>query len=475
MASPPTATGLRDPTRPTLARTLGTFDGVALLVGITIGSGIFATPGAIAAHHATFGAIALYWVLGGAYAFVGALIYAELGTRMPNTGGEYVYLSRCYGPHVGFMFGWSQLFMIRTSAAAGLALVTVDYFRRLVGVEQLGTPARVLGSVLVIALLGWVNYVGVRPAAWYQRFSTVFKVGGLLALVLLGTLLLATADLPSLLWSGAPPTAEDLGLLGAGNAAVALMLIVFSYLGWDRVGYVAGEMKDPRRTIPLSMLVGMSVVMASYLLAIVIYHSVLGMEGVRATTTVAWDTANALVGGTGAAAVAVVVIVSATGSINGTMMTAPRAYYAMARDGLFLRWLDFVHPRFRTPSRAVLAHCVWASVIVAVRVEFAEIVSGMVFALLIFYALTTGALFMMRRHGVGVEGAYRMPLYPVLPAVYLVGIVVLLLLRAWADWRNTMIDLAFIGVGIPFALYFCRGMRREDLAPPVEVEAGTPG
>jgi APA family basic amino acid/polyamine antiporter len=242
--------------------------------------------------------------------------------------------------------------------------------------------------------------------------------------------------------------------------AIAMMLVVFSYSGFDRLGYAAGEMRRPKKVIPLSMGLGLVVIISCYVLANVIYHTVLGMDGVRATSAVAWDTADQLLGPAAALLVAAVVIVSVTGSINGTIMTSTRAYFSMARDGLFIQWLNHIHPRFRTPSRAIVAHVIWASVIVAVRVEFAAIVSGMAFIVLIFYAMSTGAMMKMRMNGVGDEGAYRTPWFPVLPIFYLAGIILLIALRAWFDPRNTLLDLSFVAMGLPFAFYFCRGNRR---------------
>jgi APA family basic amino acid/polyamine antiporter len=154
--------------------------------------------------------------------------------------------------------------------------------------------------------------------------------------------------------------------------------------------------------------------------------------------------------------IAILVIISSSGSINGTMMTAPRAYYAMARDGLFFKWMDHIHPRFRTPSRAIVAHCLWAGVILIIRGTFETIASGLVFAILIFYGLSTLALFKMRRDRIGGENIFRVPLYPFLPLLSLLLIIGLIILRAWFEWQKSVVDLAFIVTGIPFAFYWCR-------------------
>jgi APA family basic amino acid/polyamine antiporter len=436
-------------TAPTLRKALGLFDGVSIVIGITIGAGIFSTPQIIAGYHSSFSWIAFYWILGGLLALVGGLIYAELGTRLPHTGGEYVYLSRCFGPYMGFIFGWAQLFIIRTSPGAGLAIITANYLGFFVPLTDTGKTLVALGT---IAVLGVLNYVGVQWAALYQKPSSVIKAGGLLALAVIG--LAASRGQASLLATSAPPT-ETLGSLG--NASAAFLLIVFSYLGWDRLGYVAGEMKNPRRVLPPSLVISMVTIAVLYLLTNVMYHRVLGIDGVRASTIVASDAMIQVVGPIGAGLVAALVIVSTTGSINGTITAAPRVYYAMARDGLFFKWLDYVHPRFRTPSRAIVVHCLWAAVILLVRQNFENIVAGMTFAILIFYAFTTVALFRLRREGVGGPDVFKVPGYPVVPVVYLVGIVALILFRLISEPMLSLIDLAFIATGLPFALVWCRG------------------
>ncbi len=445
---PPSAPDTGTAQKPTLRKVLGLFDAIALLIGITIGAGIYATPQIIATYASSFGSILWLWVGSGIFVFIGGLIYAELGTRLPNTGGEYVYIHKCFGPFAGFMFGWAQLFIIRTSPAAGLAIITANYLEYFI---PLNAWQHTGVALAVIAALGTLNYVGIQQASVYQKISTVLKVGGLFALVVLAMILVGGQE--NLLATEAPAT----GTLGpVGNTVAALMLVVFSYLGWDRVGYVAGEMKNPRRVVPLSLMIGLGTVIILYVLTNLVYHQTLGMEGMRASTLVASDMTVQLIGPVGAGVIALLVIISATGSINGTMMSAPRVYYAMAKDGLFFKWLNYVHPRFRTPSRAVLAHCFWGAVILIVRGTFETIVAGMVFAILIFYTFTTVALFILRKREVGGDDVYRIPFYPWLPGLYLAGIVTLLVLRAIFEWEKSLVDLAFIATGLPFALIWVR-------------------
>ena len=436
------------PSEPSLRKVLGVFDGIAILIGISIGAGIYSTPQIIAGYLGSFDSIILLWLLAGVFVFISGLIYAELGTRMPNTGGEYVYITRCFGPYAGFMFGWTQLFIIRTSAAAGLALIVADYLGYFI---SLNGVIKTIVALSVIFLFGVLNYIGIQRASVFQKLSAILKAGALLAIIVAGIILSGGHE--NLLSTKAAPIGE-LGPIG--NVVAAVMLVIFSHTGWERVGYSAGEMKNPRRVIPLSLLIGIGIVVLLYVLTNMTYHRILGMEEMRESTIVASDVLTVLIGPIGAALIAILVIISATGSINGTMMTVTRAYYAMSRDGLFFKWLDHIHPRFRTPTRAIIAHCVWAGVILIIRGSFETIATGLVFAILIFYGLSTLTLFKMRGDHIGGENIFHVPLYPFLPFLFLLLIMGLLILRAVTEWQQSLVDLAFIVTGIPFALYWCR-------------------
>lgn len=443
-----TMSGEENGSEPSFRKVLGVFDGIAILIGISIGAGIYSTPQIIAGYLGSFYPIIILWLLAGVFVFISGLIYAELGTRMPNTGGEYVYISRCFGPFVGFIFGWAQLFIIRTSAAAGLALIVADYFGYFTPMDRI---TKIITALAVIFLLGALNYIGIQRASVFQKLSMILKVGGLLFIVTVG--IVFSGGHENLLLSRA---ASGGGLGSLGNIVAVVMLIIFSHLGWERIGYSAGEMKNPRRVIPLSLLIGIGIVVILYVLTNLTYHRALGMVGMRESTIVASDVLTILIGPVGAALIAVLVIISATGSINGTMMTATRAYYAMARDGIFFKWLDYVHPRFQTPSRAIVVHCLWAGVILIIRGTFETIASGLVFAILIFFGLSTLALFKMRRDRIGGTDIFRVPLYPFLPLLSLLVIIGLIILRVVFEWQKSVVDLCFIVTGIPFALYWCR-------------------
>jgi len=256
--------------KPALRKALGVFDGIAILIGICIGAGIYSTPQIIAGYLGSFKSILLLWLLAGLFVFTSGLIYAELGTRMPHTGGEYIYISRSFGRYAGFMFGWAQLFIIRTSAAAGLALIVADYLGYFIVLEG---ASRVIAALAVIFLFGILNYIGIQRASLFQKLSTILKVGALFAIILIG--LFFSGGQENLLLTQA---ASETSLGPVGNVVAALMLIIFSHTGWERVGYPAGEMKNPRRVIPLSLFIGLGIVVLLYALTNLTYHRT-GNEG----------------------------------------------------------------------------------------------------------------------------------------------------------------------------------------------------
>ena len=429
-----------------LRKSLTTFDGIALLIGITIGSGIYSTPYIIAGYYESFFGVLTTWLVVAGFVMIGGLIYAELGTRFPSTGGEYVYLNKAFGPYVGFLFGWAQLFIIRTSPGAGLAIVAADYVSYFTPLDGYSHTAVALSFIVLVGLF---NYVGIQWAARFQGVTTVMKVVGLVLFVLLFAFLLGGAE-NRLGDVSAPIRGEGF----FGTLIPAIMLILFTHTGYDRVGYVAGEMKNPREIIPKSMIYGLGLIILIYVSVLTIYHYVLGMDGLRETITPAADIAADMIGPVGASAVALLAIISAVSSINGTTTSSTRVYYAMARDGLLFKAFDHIDARFRTPTRAIIAHVVWASVILIVRGSFENIAAGMIFAILIFYSMTTLALFKFRREKVNEDQAFRMPGYPVLPAIYLIGVVALVVFRAIFEWEKSLVDLAFVASGIPVSLFW---------------------
>ena len=407
----PIAGGSGDPSG--FVRTLGVFDAAMIVAGSIIGVGIFITPGLVAARLPRPGLIFLVWGLGGAIALCGALSYAELAARIPEAGGQYVFLRRAYHPLVGFLYGWVVLLIIATGALAVLALSFVDHLAALFPLP--GGTFRTALALSTLLAFSAVNWVGIRPGSWVQNVLTVAKIGGIAGLLV-----------AAIIGGGPGPGASAESLVVAPTGPLALALgaglvgVLFSYGGWQHLTFVAEEVRQPRRALPRALIVGVGVVIAAYLSANFAYLSALTPGAMAGSDRVAADAAMALVGGVGGRLVTVAIVVSILGIVNSIIMTAPRLYYAMARDGVFLPWIRHLDPRFRTPTRAIALQAVWACGLVLVG-DIGTLIEGVVFADWIFFGLTVGSVIVFRVRGEGpAADEYRVPGFFVVAAAFVV-------------------------------------------------------
>ncbi len=407
-----------------LPRKLGIASAAAVIIGSTIGSGIFRTPAVVAERIDAVWLFLAAWVLGGLVAVAGALTFAELSTMMPRTGGIYVYLRRAYGSQVAFLFGWTQLLVLRPASYGAISITCSEYLWRVFSIDGAApvigslTRAQLLAGALV-ALVGWINYRGIERGAWVQNVSTVLKMGALVGLVVLG-LAYGGSDVPVEI---ATSDAASLTVLSAFG--LAMVPILWSYDGWSDVAYVGGEVKDPQRVLPRAFLFGAGVVALLYLAVTVAYLLVVPLPRMPGSTLIAADVAAEVIGPVGVVLVSGAVALSTFGTLNGTMMTGPRIFYAMAEEGLFFRSMARVEPRFGTPVGAIGLSVVLGMVFVSVR-SFAQLADQFVIGIWPFYALGVGAVFVLRRREPEMERPYRTWGYPWMPALFLVAAVFLL-------------------------------------------------
>lgn len=443
-----------DPWGETLPRRIGTASAVAVLVGSTIGSGIFRSPAGIAAELDQVGLFALAWLLGGVVALAGALTFAELGGMFPRTGGIYVYVREAFGKLPAFLFGWAELVILRPAAYGAIAVTSAEYTWRVLGHDpgrvalELGPLAPSLAQLLAasyIVLLGLVNYRGVRLGAIVQNVSTLLKVAAIAALVLLG--LAFTPDLlPSV---AAPERAADAPPPSSLAAfGLALVGVMWAYDGWSDVGFVGGEIRDPARNLPRAFILGTAIVVALYLAIDAIYLKVVPIEQMPGRPLIAADVAEALIGPIGAVLVAGAVALSTFGTLNGSMMTGPRVFYAMAEDGLFFRALAKIHPVHRTPGGAILLSIGLGVVFVSYQ-GFAELADQFVIGIWPFYALAVAAVIVLRRRRPELARPYRTWGYPVVPLLFLVATVFVLGNYALRETGKFALDLAIVLSGVP--------------------------
>jgi APA family basic amino acid/polyamine antiporter len=423
------------PQRRELARTLRQGDLVLVVIGTVIGSGIWLVPGTVLRNTAVDPGVALLvWLAGGICSLLGALTFAELGALYPDAGGTYTYVREAFGRFPAFLLGWALFLAINTGSTATLAVAFATYAGELV---SLGPVGRKVLPVLMILAVSAVNIRGVRHAATVQNWSTAVKVAAILAIAVSG-IALGSGGTPAMDRAFSTPLSTGL-LSGAG---VALLGVLWAYEGWINVTNSAGEALDPQRTFARGIIIGTAALVALYLLANIGYLAALGPDGVAGSQRVAADTVRELFGPVPAKFVSAAVLVSVFSAANGLALTGPRMYFAMARDGVFFRALGDVHPRFGTPAVAIAVGGAWAALL-TLWGSFEQLLTYVVFASWLFAALAAASVFVLRRRHPDAPRPFRVPGYPLTPAVFI--------LAAVAIVANTVVARpvqAFAGIGI---------------------------
>jgi len=427
-----------------LARKLGPLDATMIVVSGIIGSGIFINPYLVAREVETPFLILAVWVLGGVIALCGAFVFAELGTVVPRAGGQYAFFREAFHPLIGFLHGWSLLLVIQSGATGAVAVACAEYL-----VELVGWPAELVKPIAIALLLALVvlHSTGIKPGAVLINVVTIGKTLAIAALVIGAFLVSGRSGL-----SFEPLVPARLHGAGLVSAVLAgLVPTMFVYGGWQNANFVVEEVRDPERNLPRAILFGVAIVIAVYVTANVAYVHVLSAPELAATGTPAAALATHVLGPRGADALSVLVIVSTFGFLNLALMTAPRVYYAMARDGLFFETVARVSPRSHVPIAAIATQGILASVF-ALSKTYARLVSYAVFADWVFFSLAGIALLVFRRTRPDAPRPYRAPLSPVLPLVFALsgfGIVANMFV---SDPANALIVSAIIALGVP--VYF---------------------
>jgi amino acid transporter len=432
------------------------------VVGSTIGSGIFRTPASIAQRVDDVPLFLLGWVLGGGVALAGALTYAELAALFPRSGGIYVFIREGFGRLPAFLFGWAELLIIRPGAYGAIAITSSAYTLRVLGLDPAaavdGLPVRAeqLLAAAYVGVVALVNYFGIQRGAVLQNLSTVFKVAALAALIGLGFAL----------GGGAGPAGGMLSQrasVGLSPFLGAMVAILWAYDGWGDLAFIGGEVRDPERNLPLALLLGTGAVVVLYLCANLVYLHLIPIEQMKHAELVAADAARLLVGPAGVVAVSAAVAVSTFGTLNGSMMTAPRIFFAMAEDGLFPRAISRVDPRTGAPANAVALAAVLGVVFVLVR-SFSELAEQFIIGIWPFYALSLAAVFVLRRRPRLVR-AYSTWGYPWVPVLFLVGSLFLLGNYLVSEPVLFALDVAVVCSGIPVYYLWQRWAKPGASAP----------
>ncbi len=428
------------PSQPELRRSIGPVRATALVVGTIIGASIFVQPSEITGQVPSTGAIVLVWATAGVLTLVGALVAAELTSAFPKTGGVYVFLREAFSPAVGFLWGWAMFWSMHSGIIAAIAMIFARYADFFLGLGDTGT--RLVAIAGILALSG-VNYVGVRQGSALQTAFTVGKVLAIAAIIVVGLALAPAAG-------AAPPSPATIAPeVGVTPTAFALALVagLFAFGGWHMVTYAAGETVEPERTIPRALLLGVAIVTACYVALNAVYLRVLPLETVIASTRVAADAADALLGTGGAAVMSALVVFSTFGALAGIVLAGPRVYFQMARDGLLFRWAGEVHPTFRTPHRAIVLQAVWASVLVATG-TYRALFTRVIYTEWIFFGLMAVGLLLLRRRP-GYRPRYTMRGVPLLPALFVVASLAIVINQVVSDPGESAVGLLLVAVGLP--------------------------
>jgi basic amino acid/polyamine antiporter, APA family len=401
------------------------------------------------------------WAVGGLFALCGTLTLAEVGSAIPRTGGVYAYLREGWGRLTGFLFGWSEFVVIRAAALGAISMTFAEYFLRVLGYNPAELPYsdwRHYIAALAIALTSAFNIAGIRYGAIVQILTTIAKYGGLLFIVLLAFVLgggTGVAEGAAAVCTPATPRSP----LAIGGFGLALISVLWAFDGWADLTFIGGEVREPRRNLPRALIIGSVLVAVIYLLANLAYLNVLTYDEIRCSPLVAAEVAERLIGRAGVGFVAATVMLSTFGTLNASLLTAPRIFFAMADDGLFFRKVASVHPRFETPWIAIGMSALLGIGWVLVR-TFEQLADAFVTAIIPFYALAVAAVFVLRRRST-YDPSFRVPGYPVVPALFVLATLFILGNALWDPTSRgpTLVTLGLVVLGVP-VYYLTVGRRR---------------
>ena len=443
---------------------LGPLETTTILVGSVIGSGIFLVPNTIASQLGSFGLIIIVWLISGLLTLFGALSYAELGGIIPHAGGQYAYLREAYGKLPAFLFGWTEFLVIKAGSIAAVAVAFALYFGHFipeawqdlfhqtvqlklgltVTMEDFGVK---VVAIICILLISTVNYLGVKFGGWVQNVFTFLKVGALVALIGLTFIFGHPAENAfQPIWG--PINASVFSAIG-----VAMVAALWAFDGWNNTTYVAAEVREPQRNIPRALFLGTTIVITVYLFANFSYAYLLPISSIAQSKLVAADAIKTFMGDIGAALISAAVMISTFGTVNGMILSGSRITYAMARDKIFFYRLGQVHPRFRTPHISLVVQGIW-SALLTLTGRFDQLFTYVIFAAWLFYAMTTGAVFVLRKKWPQVERPYKTWGYPYVPISFIIVSVLFVVNTLIADPRDSLFGLIIVILGLPVYFYW---------------------
>jgi APA family basic amino acid/polyamine antiporter len=433
------------PDQPKLKRVLSLLDATMINAGGIIGSGIFMVPATVAMFTGSASLFFMVWIAGGIVSLFGALSVAELGAAMPRAGGQYVYLSEAYGPVWGYLYGWSAVAVINTASIAAVGVAFSEYLRFFFPITDVSIKGI---AVATIVLLTIINILDVKSGARFQNVFTISKLGAIFGIIILGLVMEGGSNQNLSPFFSDQSFTELVGPLG-----LAMVSVLWTFDGWIFITYVAGEVKNPGRNIPLSLIFCMLIVVTIYLLLNYVLIYTLGFTGMNGSDLVVSDAASVFLGNKGAAIVTLIILISLIGANNGFVLTSARINYAMAKDKLFFYQASQIHPRFKSPANALIIQCVWASLLTFTG-TFNQLITYIIFASWIFYGMSAGAVIILRNKKPDMERPYKTPLYPWIPIIFILFAIFLTINTIIEAPRDAAIGAGIILAGLPMYYYW---------------------
>ena len=431
--------------QPKLKRVLSLLDATMINAGGIIGSGIFMVPAAVAMFTGSASLFFMVWIAGGIVSLFGALSVAELGAAMPRAGGQYVYLSEAYGPVWGYLYGWSAVAVINTASIAAVGVAFSEYLRFFFPITDVSIKGI---AVATIVLLTIINILDVKSGARFQNLFTISKLGAIFGIIILGLVMEGGSNQNLSPFFSDQSFTELVGPLG-----LAMVSVLWTFDGWIFITYVAGEVKNPGRNIPLSLIFCMLIVVTIYLLLNYVLIYTLGFTGMNGSDLVVSDAASVFLGNKGAAIVTLIILISLIGANNGFVLTSARINYAMAKDKLFFYQASQIHPRFKSPSNALIIQCVWACLLTFTG-TFNQLITYIIFASWIFYGMSAGAVIILRNKKPDMERPYKTPVYPWIPIIFILFAIFLTINTIIEAPRDAAIGAGIILAGLPMYYYW---------------------
>lgn len=430
---------------PSLERVLSLLDATMINVGGVIGSGIFMVPATVAFFTGSTSLFFLVWILGGIVSLFGALSVAELGAAMPRAGGQYVYLNEAYGPLWGYLYGWSAVAVINTASIAAVGVAFSEYLGFFFPISDASIKGIAVG---IIVLLTIINIVDVKSGAWFQNLFTLSKLGAIFGIILLGLVMEGGTN------QNLSPIFSDKPFIGLiGPLGLAMVSVLWTFDGWIFITYVAGEVKNPGRNIPLSLIFCMLIVVSVYLLLNYVLLFTLGFTGMNGSELVVSDAASVFLGNKGAAVVTIIILISLIGANNGFVLSSARINYAMARDKLFFNQAAQIHSRFKSPANALIIQCVWACLLTFTG-TFNQLITYIIFTSWIFYGMSAGAVIILRKKKPDMDRPYKTPVYPWIPIIFIFFAIFLTINTIMEAPRDAAIGAGIILAGLPLYYYW---------------------